>query len=234
MVPLPRAVPVVTAVAGVLGAAALEAPVPVQTVLAQAAAARPVASRGGFETLAAAALPSAILGTISSRGFDQMAVPIHSFPLAPPTPAAPVPAGFTAQLAKPLFTLATAGVGEHTLTVQVNPEKLGPVTVQAHIGNGGIRIEMFAASADGRDALRAGLPELKRDLADAGISASLDLSSNGQSGSPQGGHDRERFGWRVGISNHAQVNDRPLQVSDRTARTRPGLYGPDTILDVLA
>jgi flagellar hook-length control protein FliK len=145
----------------------------------------------------------------------------------------PVPAGYTAQLAKPVFSLATAGPGEHTMTVQVNPERLGPVTVQAHVSGGNVRIELFAATADGRDVLRQTLPELRRDLAGAGITASLDLSSNGQ-GSPHGGHDRETFTRRAPASNQPGSNGRPLHMNDQIARTRPAAYGPETVLDVMA
>jgi flagellar hook-length control protein FliK len=164
------------------------------------------------------------------------AAPSHpAAPAAVPgAPAVPVPAGYSAQLARPLFTLANAGPGEHTMTVQVNPKNLGPVTVQAHVGAGGIRIEMFAASADGRDVLRQALPELKRDLAGAGISASLDLSSNAQSGNPQGDQDRETFTRRFQTSNQPAPDGRPLEVKAQTTRTRPGLSGPETTLDVMA
>jgi flagellar hook-length control protein FliK len=152
----------------------------------------------------------------------------------PQAPAVPVPAGYTANLAKPLFSLATAGPAEHTMTVSVNPEKLGPVTVQAHVSGGNVRIELFAATADGREVLRQTLPELRRDLAGAGINASLDLSSNSQSGSPHGGQDRETFTRRAPASNHPGSNGRPLHMNDQIARTRPAAYGPDTVLDVLA
>jgi flagellar hook-length control protein FliK len=96
---------------------------------------------------------------------------------APAAPApAPSPAPLPTQLAKPLFTLAAAAPGEHIMTVKVAPEDLGPVTVRAHIGSDGVRLEIFAAGDAGRDAVRAALPELRRDLALQGMGASLDLS----------------------------------------------------------
>lgn len=164
------------------------------------------------------------------------AVPAQPAPVdtaAPASPSLPLPRGYTAQLARPLFTVATAGPGQHTMTVEVNPQNLGPVTLQAHSSADGIRIEMFAATSDGRDALRQALPELKRDLAGAGISASLDLSSGGQ-GSAQGGQDRESFTRRFQTSNQAPVDGRLLEVKAHNTPIRPGLYGPETALDVLA
>jgi flagellar hook-length control protein FliK len=100
---------------------------------------------------------------------------------APPAPTAPVPAQhFTAQLSKPIFTLASAGAGEHVVTVKVTPENLGPITVRAHVGVDGMRVELFAPSDAGRDAIRSILPDLRKDLAGQGLSANLDLSSQNQ------------------------------------------------------
>lgn len=99
----------------------------------------------------------------------------------PPAPTVPVPAQhFTAQLSKPIFTLASAGAGEHVVTVKVTPENLGPITVRAHVGVDGMRVELFAPSDAGRDAIRSILPDLRKDLAGQGLSANLDLSSQNQ------------------------------------------------------
>lgn len=98
---------------------------------------------------------------------------------ATPTPAASTPS-LTSQLARPVFTLAAAGAGEHVMTVHVTPDALGPVTVQAHVGGEGVRVELFAPTDAGRDALRAILPDLRRDLSGAGLSGTLDLSSQSQ------------------------------------------------------
>jgi flagellar hook-length control protein FliK len=85
------------------------------------------------------------------------------------------------QLAKPLIVLAAAAPGEHVITVSVTPDNLGPVTVRAHVGADGMRIEMFAPNDAGRDALRTIMADLRRDLASAGQGgASLDLSSQNQ------------------------------------------------------
>lgn len=107
---------------------------------------------------------------------------------APPLPAA-APQLHT-QLAKPVFSLLAAGDGEHVMTLKVTPESLGTVTVRAVIGADGVRLELFAADA-GREAVRAVLPDLRRELAGSGFNASLDLGSGSR---PDGetGQDQHR------------------------------------------
>jgi flagellar hook-length control protein FliK len=106
----------------------------------------------------------------------------------PSTPAAPAPATTAAppplagQVARPLFTLATAGPGEHVLSISVTPDDLGPVVVRAVITQAGIRMELFAPTDLARDALRLILPELRRDLLGGGLPATLDLSFRSQPG----------------------------------------------------
>ena len=137
---------------------------------------------------------------------------------APAAPAAPAnaAAGLPAQLSRPLFTLASAGQGQHVMTVHVTPEALGPVTVRAHVGAEGVRVELFAPTDVGRDALRSILPDLRRDLSGAGLSGSLDLSSQNQP-SPNGD---ERAPW---LSNGRQnaSGDRPRERAARIRRPRP-------------
>jgi flagellar hook-length control protein FliK len=99
---------------------------------------------------------------------------------AAPAPAASTPQPLATQLARPVFTLAAAGAGEHVMTVHVRPDTLGPVTVRAHVGGDGVRVELFAPTDVGRDALRAILPDLRRDLTGAGLTGTLDLSSQNQ------------------------------------------------------
>jgi flagellar hook-length control protein FliK len=163
-----------------------------------------------------------------------VAVPAATPPAAVPVP---VPQGFAAQLARPVFTLASAGMGEHSMTVAVNPENLGPVTVQAHISPAGIRVELFAANADGRDVLRQILPDLKRDLAGAGLNASLDLSSGNHPDSRQpdggpGGRD-QFYNRRPAFAYPDGTDSRQLPVNEPTSRAG-SLYGADGSLDVMA
>ncbi len=102
----------------------------------------------------------------------------------PAAPAAP-PAALATQLSRPVTALAGKAPGEHVLVLKVTPEDLGPVTVRALIGaDSSVRVELFAPTDGGRDALKAVLAELKRDLAGSGLNASLDLSSRNQPGEP--------------------------------------------------
>jgi flagellar hook-length control protein FliK len=71
------------------------------------------------------------------------------------------------------------------MTVHVRPDTLGPVTVRAHVGGEGVRVELFAPTDAGRDALRAILPDLRRDLTGAGLTGTLDLSSQNQPAAQQ-------------------------------------------------
>jgi flagellar hook-length control protein FliK len=91
-----------------------------------------------------------------------------------------------------VFTLVTSGDGEHTVTVRVTPENLGPVTVRAHVSGQNANIELFAPSDAGRDAIRQIMPELRRDLAGSGLNANLDLSSRNQPDSGFLGGERGR------------------------------------------
>ncbi|MCU1546794.1 MAG: hypothetical protein JWP30_1894, partial [Homoserinimonas sp.] len=123
-------------------------------------------------------------------------VPPASAPVAPvtaPPVSAPAPiaaaqsAPFSQQLGQPIFTLAAAGNGDHVMTVTVTPDNLGPVTVRAHVSADGLRVELFAPNDFGREAIRAILPELRRDLAGGGLSAHLDLSSDSRPADPRDG-----------------------------------------------
>lgn len=119
------------------------------------------------------------------------------------------------------------------MTLAVDPENLGPVTVQAHISASGVRVELFAASTDGREALRQILPDLKRDLAAAGLNASLDLSAGSQ---PGGGQDarEQTFHGRATTAYPGSTNTRQLPINSQASRAAAGLYGTDGSLDVMA
>lgn len=110
------------------------------------------------------------------------AVPTHHVPL-------------TGQVSRPLFTLVGAANGDHVMTISVRPDNLGPVTVRAHVSGDGIRVELFAPTDLARDALRAILPDLRRDLTGGGLNAQLTLSADDQaSDSAAKWHDRTGAG----------------------------------------
>ena len=166
----------------------------------------------------------------------------------PAAPAAPQPgATLQPQLAKPLFTLAGAPQGQHIMTLQVTPEDLGPMTVRAHIDAAGVRIELFAPGDAGREAIRGILPELRKELADAGFGASLDVSEHtgpgntARDGTSQDSGNQDRAGRDSGSgpgNRNGPGDPRPGHrweaLADGDAlRDARILNGPQTTLDIL-
>ncbi|MEN0086031.1 MAG: flagellar hook-length control protein FliK, partial [Leifsonia sp.] len=151
-------------------------------------------------------------------------------PAAAPAPAASTPQPLAGQLARPVFTLAAAGAGEHVMTVHVRPDNLGPVTVRAHVGGEGVRVELFAPTDVGRDALRAILPDLRRDLTGAGLTGTLDLSSQNQPATQQDG----RGGARQEPASH-QPESRPAAAPAASIRSTPSApaYGSSHSIDLI-
>jgi hypothetical protein len=178
---------------------------------------------------------------------------------SPALPAAPL---LQPQLAKPLFTLVGAPHGQHVMTLKVSPEDLGPLTVRAQIDAAGVRIELFAPGEAGREAVRGILPELRKELNDAGFGATLNLSdrsgpaSSGHSGGHNGtAQDRmgaagQYSGGRDPAGNGPSGNGSGPGGRNGTAGPRPGhrwdaladdqavrtarlLNGPQTTLDIL-
>lgn len=96
-------------------------------------------------------------------------------------------ASLNRQLGGPVAKLAEAGPGERSVTVRVSPDTYGPVTVRATIGaDGSVRVELASATEAGREALRSGLADLRRDLAQVlGANAQLSVdprTDQGRSG----------------------------------------------------
>jgi flagellar hook-length control protein FliK len=115
--------------------------------------------------------------SIAPVGTPSVAAAQAPAPAAPPAPPAPP---LATQLSQPIVALTRAASGEHVVTLSVTPDNLGPVTVRAHVGSQGIRIELFAPNDLGRDALRGIMPELRRDLAGTGMNSNLQLSAQNQ------------------------------------------------------
>ncbi|MGN0113224.1 MAG: flagellar hook-length control protein FliK, partial [Cellulosimicrobium funkei] len=112
--------------------------------------------------------------------------PAVTAPAAASHPAQPL----HAQVAGPVVRLAEAGDGDHVLTLSVTPENLGPVTVRAHVAGGDLRIELYAPHDTGREALRAIVADLRRDLAGiAGGASSVTVADAGAPGTAVDGRD---------------------------------------------
>lgn len=127
-----------------------------------------------------------------------VSAPAGSLPLTPALPADQAAAAsprpvLLPQLSAPVIALARSPQGEHSITLTVTPENLGPVTVRAHISGSSIRLELHSPSEAGREALRVILTDLRRDLSTAAPGASVDVTSRdtGSGSDPQGRFDSQ-------------------------------------------
>ncbi len=102
--------------------------------------------------------------------------------------------------------------------------------MRAHVSAEAMQVQLFAASDLGRDAVRAILPDLRRDLAGGGLQASLDLSSQNQPSDPRGqSTERPRFlGDRTDGGSRLPAGTVPVTAS------RAPAYGPLSTIDVMA
>ncbi|MFJ4225274.1 hypothetical protein [Microbacterium sp. NPDC089695] len=119
-----------------------------------------------------------------------VAAPSTVTPSVDPTASAATPRALTAQVSPVVMGIAQRPAGTHQITMTVNPDTLGPVTVRAHIGQGGdVRVELIGATDAGRDALRALVTDLRRDLAAAMPHATLSIAQGAASdaGADRGG-----------------------------------------------
>ncbi|MFD1721206.1 flagellar hook-length control protein FliK, partial [Amnibacterium endophyticum] len=158
--------------------------------------------------------------------------------VAPAAPSAP-PATPTLpqQLAEPIVLLQSAPDGEHVVIVKVTPENLGPVTVHAHVAHGDLDVQLFAPNADGRDALKSMLSDLRRDPgADAaGTSTTLSL---GTGDAPQQQPQGQRDLGASGGGREARPTWQPQGAAARETAATPSAPRPvrssTALLDVLA
>jgi hypothetical protein len=96
-------------------------------------------------------------------------------------------------------SLLTVGA-THQMTMRLNPDTLGPLSVHLALSDGGLSVELRASNADAHRALEAALPQLRNSLADAGVRLDrLDLGfrdagGNEQRSSFSGRGDREAPG----------------------------------------
>lgn len=137
---------------------------------------------------AATPLPAAVSSTVAATPGVTISPPIAS--LTGTTESVATPRAVAAQVAPVVLSIVQRPVGSHQLTMTVNPDSLGPVTVRAHISAGGeVRVELLGSTDAGREALRTIVTDLRRDLAAVMPHASLSLGSHSatESGSPDRG-----------------------------------------------
>lgn len=137
---------------------------------------------------AATPLPAAVSPTAAATPGVAVSPPITS--LTGTTESVATPRAVAAQVAPVVLSIVQRPVGSHQLTMTVNPDSLGPVTVRAHISAGGeVRVELLGSTDAGREALRTIVTDLRRDLAAVMPHASLSLGSHSatEPGSPDRG-----------------------------------------------
>jgi flagellar hook-length control protein FliK len=166
----------------------------------------------------------------------QTAVPQNAAVSSITAPAAASPQSLSEQIAGPVLTLQTAALGSHVLTIRVAPDSLGPVTVQAHLSSDGIRVELIAPTDQARDALKAILPDLKRDLSQGGMNnATLSVSSQ-QDGPQAGARQDAAFQNPQGRGSRSGANNPDPQGARGAQQTpvRAVSAGGTSLLDVFA
>jgi flagellar hook-length control protein FliK len=117
------------------------------------------------------------------------------------------------------------------LTLAVDPEHFGPVRVVAHISAESVRIELVGATDQAREQLKAALPDLRRDLAQAGLQdLGLGEGSTGgdRTGSREGAAGRSP-GTTVPGSGTATGAD-PADRTTPTTRTQATAGGLDLLV----
>ncbi|GLW93146.1 flagellar hook-length control protein FliK [Actinokineospora globicatena] len=169
----------------------------------------------GTVTAPAAAAPV----TVPVATVDMARVQAVDTPAAPQAPHAPVHTQNAHQLAAELSPLRGHN-GEHTLTVHLHPVDLGPVSLTARISGGDIHLDLGSATEAGREALRAALPELRRELEQAGF-GSCQLSDGAYSGTDRGAGDQwsQRAQWDQWTASAARRETAATAKTSQTATT---------------
>jgi flagellar hook-length control protein FliK len=158
---------------------------------------------------------------ISSDGSISALDPLEASATESPLVRTQAPAPLHRQLLGPIASLAAGPNGERTLSVNIAPEALGPITVKAHLGGEGIRMELSAPTDAGREALRAMLPELRRELAAAG-SGTITLSTGSDSPATSGGHGGSSGAGGGDARPFASTASPGLRTRDEPAPELPG------------
>ncbi|GAA2516166.1 flagellar hook-length control protein FliK [Pilimelia columellifera] len=153
------------------GGTALTAPTSAAAEAAPTAVTATAGAPAPVETPAPVVAAPAAAGLAAPAGPAPRAAPV---PVAPAPPAAP--ATPAQQMATHIVPLKLDADGVHRLTVHLHPADLGAVSVVAEVRDGAIAVQITGATEAGREALRASLPDLRRELAQAGFQdTALDL-----------------------------------------------------------
>lgn len=144
------------------------------------------------------------------------------------------------QVARQVAVLRGAADGSHTMTLVLTPETLGPVEVQVTVSKGALDLTLRGAHEFGRAALLDALPDLRRDLEQAGLtvaSAQVDRDTGGSGFSDRPAQFADRqpgFGDR-GSQGGGDHRSRPWPgAADTTGGPTPPQRTTSSGLDVRA
>lgn len=162
-------------------------------------------------------------------------------PLAAPDAAAASTRAVAAQVSPVVVSIAQRPAGTHHLTLTVNPDNLGPVTLRAHISAAGdVQVELSGATEIGREALRTMLVDLRRDLAGVMPHATLSMGVGTGAESPSDRGGQPGAGGAADDPSASESDGRPRQHPESDpGRTSPGVIPTTTIaagagLDIFA
>jgi flagellar hook-length control protein FliK len=167
--------------------------------------------------------PAPVPPAAPSAAVAAPAVPAAT-PVATVEPAAPAAPPVAGQVAQHVAVLRSAPDGTHTMTLVLTPETLGPVEVQVTLSQGSVDLALKSATEAGRAALLDALPDLRRDLASAGLTctnASVDRDAGASWASAQ----QHAAGDRAGQQGQPDGRGRPWL---RGAEADPGRPAPRT------
>ena len=133
-------------------------------------------------------------------------------PAAAPDAAAAATRAVAAQVSPVVVSIAQRPAGTHQLTLTVNPDSLGPVTLRAHISaSGDVQVELSGATEIGREALRSMLVDLRRDLAGVMPHATLNVGVGAGAESPADRGGQPGAGGAAGDPSASEREGRPRQ-----------------------
>ena len=125
------------------------------------------------------------------------------------------------QIAEALRDVRRMTDGSHRLSLQLHPEELGVVQLEVAVRDGQLHLRAATELDSTRRLLNASLPELRAQLADAGVSAgSLEVGAEtageGRSTRDNGASSTTRSGFDESVPNN------PSGVADAATPTAPG------------
>ena len=146
-----------------------------------------------------------------------------------PQPAA-TPQAVHRQVSDALLGVRARGDGTHRMTLELHPADLGQVTVEVRIHAGAVSINLGSANDEARRSLSQALPQLRAELADAGLggaSVSVGADSSGGSAAHQNGTSGHPAAGTTSGSPAQQGSNDVTDVTTAPVRSYPARTGVD-------